>query len=249
MSGFQIDIYLEEETPSKQKLRTVVECKFHKKKVGNRLVNDFFRIVKTLKDSGLVDKGIIISSSGFSKDAFLVSEKTDIELLHFKDIHQRVQIQTPRKKEQVIKSTKTRIEEKEIQIKQREDKSPEIFVIMPFSPDLDDVYYLGIHEIARILNHTCERVDEIEFVGSILDEIYNSIKHSKIIVAEVSNQNTNVYYELGYAHALNKPVILITKDVSSTPFDLHGYNHIVYRNIVDLRKKLKNRLEAILVSS
>jgi nucleoside 2-deoxyribosyltransferase len=91
-------------------------------------------------------------------------------------------------------------------------------------------------------------VDEIEFVGGILDKIYNSIVNSKIIIAEVSSLNPNVYYELGYAHALNKPVILITKDISSAPFDLRNYNHIVYKNIVDLREKLKRRLGVLLGS-
>jgi len=119
-------------------------------------------------------------------------------------------------------------------------------IIRKTSPDLNDIYFLGIHEIARILNCSCERVDEIEFVGSILDKIYNSIANSRIIIAEVSSPNPNVYYELGYAHALNKPVILIANDMSSVPFDLRGYNHIIYKNIVDLRKKLKRRLEVLL---
>ena len=126
------------------------------------------------------------------------------------------------------------------------EKSPHIFVLMPFSPDLDDVYHLGIHEIAKTLNHSCERVDEIEFVGSVLAKVYNSITNSKIIICEVTSPNPNVYYELGYAHALNKPVILITKDISLTPFDLKGYNHIVYKNIVDLREKIKKRLVVLL---
>jgi len=246
LSGFQTDIYLEEETPSKQKIRTVVECKFYKSKVGNRIVNDFSRIVQTLKESGLVDKGIIVSYSGFSQDAFLVSKETGIELLRFEDLKERVGIKKIPQEEKLKKSTELIIEEKELQIKERKEKSPKIFVLMPFSPDLDDVYHLGIRETAKILNCSCERVDEIEFVGSILDKIYNSIVNSKIIIAEVSSTNPNVYYELGYAHALNKSVILITKDISSTPFDLHGYNHIVYRNIIDLREKLKSRLEVLL---
>lgn len=246
LSGFQTDIYLEEKTPSKQKIRTVVECKFHKSKVGNRIVNDFSRIVQTLKDSGLVDSGIIVSYSGFSQDAFLVSKETGINLLRFEDLKETVSIKKIPQKEKFKKSTELIIEGKEFQIKERKQKSPKIFVLMPFSPDLDDIYHLGIHETAKILNCPCERVDEIEFVGSILDKIYNSIVNSKIIIAEVSSTNPNVYYELGYAHALNKPVILITKDISSTPFDLHNYNHIVYNNIVDLREKLKSRLEVLL---
>lgn len=243
LAGFQIDIYLEEETPSGQRIRSVVECKFFQKaKVGNRIVNESYRVVQTLKEAGLVDKGIIVSYSGFSEDAFLVSKTTGIELVLFKDLQQRVKF--PREK--LKKSAESIIKEKELQIKEKQAKSPDIFVIMPFSPDLDDVYHLGVREVAEKLNLSCRRVDEMEFVGDILDEIYNSITNARIIIAEMSLPNPNVYYELGYAHALGKPVILITKDISSTPFDLRAYNHIVYKNIRELRQKLKNRFEAII---
>lgn len=247
LSGFQIDIYLEEETPSKQVIRTAVECKFNKSKVGNRIINDFSRVVHTLKESTLIDKGIIVSYSGFSQDAFLVSNKTKIELLRFEDLKERIGLKKTPKNKKFKKSTELIIKEKELQIKEKREKSPKIFVLMPFSPDLDDIYYLGIHETVKNLKCSCERVDEIEFVGSIIDKIYNSIANSKIIIAEVSSTNPNVFYELGYAHALKKPVILITRDVSSTPFDLNSYNHIVYKNIIDLREKLKNRLEVLLL--
>ena len=198
--------------------------------------------MKTLKDAGLVDKGIIVSYSGFSDDAHLASKTTGIELLLFKDLQQRVKF--PKKK--VAKSAESIIQEKRAQIKERKAKSPDIFVIMPFSPDFDDVYYLGIREIAEKLNLSCKRVDEMEFVGDILDEIYNSITNARIIIAEATSPNPNVYYELGYAHALGKPVILLTKDVSSTPFDLKMYNHIVYKNIRELRQKLEKRLGVII---
>jgi len=243
LAGFQIDVYLEEETPSKQIVRTAVECKFHRKgKVGNKIVNDFYRVIKTLKEKGLIDKGIIVSYSGFSQDAYLVSQETGIELLCFNDLRQRAK-EIP---EEHVEKAETLINQKVSQLEKKREKSPDIFVIMPFSPELDDVYHLGIRDVAESLNCSCKRVDEMEFTGDILDEIYNSISNSKIIIAEVSNQNPNVYYELGFAHGLKKPVILITKDLSSTPFDLKMYNHIVYKNIVDLREKLKRRLEVIL---
>ena len=80
-----------------------------------------------------------------------------------------------------------------------------------------------------------------------MEKIYESIINARVIVAEVTAQNLNVYYEVGYAHALNKPTILITKRIDTAPFDLKGYNHIVYKDIRDLRSKLENRLKAILV--
>ncbi len=106
---------------------------------------------------------------------------------------------------------------------------------------MDDVYHLGIAETTRKIGCTCDRVDQINFVGNIVEKIYDSIVNSRIIIAELTQQNTNVYYQLGYAHAKNKPTILITKDVSTASFDVKGYNCIIYENIVGLRKKLEER--------
>lgn len=245
LAGFQIDIYVEEETPSKQKIRSAIECKFYRNKVGNKIVNDFYRIIKILKESNLVGKGIIVSYSGFSKDAFLVSKETGIELVHYEDLKHRAGIEIDYMKIKLTKPVET-FKEKKITIDEKKDHLPSIFTVMPFSSELDDVYYLGIREIAKELKCSCERVDEIEFVDGILEKIYDSISNSKIIIAEVTSPNPNVFYEIGYAHALEKPVILITKDISTAPFDIRGFNHIIYENIIDLREKLYNRLKVLI---
>lgn len=244
LSGFQIDVYVEEETPSKLKLRTVVECKLHKAKVGNITVNDFARKVATLKEAKLADKGIIVSHSGFSPDAYLVAEKTGIELLTIEDLKQLVSSRKQIPMKSIEKKTMEFLElGKELQ---KKPKPPDIFVIMPFSQEFNDIYYLGIHKVATGLGYSCKRVDEVEFVGDVVSKIYELITNAKLIIAEVSVKNANVYYELGYAHALRKPVILLTKDISGAPFDLRGQNHIVYKKIVDLRKNLKTRLSSVL---
>jgi len=245
LSGFQIDVYIEEETPSKQKVRSVIECKFYSSKVGNRIVNDFHRVLQMLKEKGHADRGVIVSNSGFTQDASLVAQNSGIDLFHIKDLRAKV---IPS-----IESKKTKLEEKAdlhtllttIKTEKQKRNFPDIFVLMPFSEDLEDVYYLGITETASRLNYTCERVDQMEFVGPILDKIYDSIRNSKIIIAEVSSQNVNVYYELGYANALNKHVILITRDIKLAPFDVINFNHIIYKSIRDLREKLTKRLTAL----
>lgn len=247
LAGFQIDLLVEEETQSKQKILSAIEIKFYDKKLGNRIVNDFARIVQTLKDSRMVDKGIIVSYSGFSQDAFLVSEKTGIELLHYNDLKQMAEKTEKLLIKETEKTPEEILEKKLLEVAKRKERSPKIFVLMPFSHNLNDLYYLGILETARKLNCHCERVDKIEFTGSIMEKINESIINARVIIAEVTSQNLNVYYEVGYAHALNKSTILITKDVSTAPFDLSGYNHIVYEDIRDLKTKLGNRLKAILV--
>lgn len=235
LAGFQIDMLVHESTQSGQKIRFAVECKYYKDKVGNRVVNDFSRIVSTIKTAGLVDRGVIVAHRGFTQDASLVAQQVGIELLTLEDLKQQIPGPTP-------KLPPSR--EKKI-TKQHDLKPKEIrrfFVVMPFVPDLDDVYHFGIRETIARIGGVCERADEIQYTGGILEKIYDSIRRADAIIAEVSSQNPNVYYEIGFAHALGKPVVLVTRDVSSSPFDLRGYNHIVYSSIVELRKKLEEML-------
>lgn len=111
-----------------------------------------------------------------------------------------------------------------------------VFVLMPFSEDFNDVYQLGIKAACQSEKIYCERVDEQYYEGSMLDRIYNQIQHADYIVADMSTKNPNVFYEVGFAHALQKKVILITQDENDIPFDLKHFYHIIYN---------KNRLSAL----
>ncbi len=120
---------------------------------------------------------------------------------------------------------------------------PFVFVLMPFSSTFDDVYQLGIKKACETQNAYCERVDEQMFDGSILDRIYNQIVKADVVVSDMTGRNPNVFYETGYAHALNKRVILLTQDEADIPFDLRHYPHIVYAGkIGELASKLAPRL-------
>lgn len=118
-----------------------------------------------------------------------------------------------------------------------------VFVLMPFDKVFDDIYQLGIKLACEQAGTYAERVDEQIYDGSILQRIYNQISKADIIVADMSGRNPNVFYETGYAHALGKPVILLTQETEDIPFDLKHYPHIVYNGrIVNLRPELEKRL-------
>src|ERR1041384_2230704 len=87
---------------------------------------------------------------------------------------------------------------------------PFVFVLMPFASDFDDVYRLGIKPACEKAGAYAERVDEQLFQESILQRVYNQIAKADVIVSDMSGKNPNVFYETGYAHALGKPVILLT---------------------------------------
>lgn len=115
---------------------------------------------------------------------------------------------------------------------------------MPFSDDFADVYSIGIKEACAIAGAYCERVDEQIFVESMLDRIYNQIAKADFVIADMTGRNANVFYEVGYAHALGKRTILLTRDAADIPFDLKHYPHIVYKDKVSyLRDELTKRVE------
>lgn len=121
---------------------------------------------------------------------------------------------------------------------------PFIFVLMPFAPNFDDLYKFGIKGAAQDIGAYAERVDEQLFTEGILDRIFNQIDKADVIVADMTGRSANVFYEVGYAHALNKIVILLTQDADDIPFDLKHRQHIIYSGSIDiLRRELAERLK------
>jgi len=126
-----------------------------------------------------------------------------------------------------------------------EDTQPKafVFVLMPFEENFRDVYEVGIKPACNDAGAYCERVDKQIFVENILERVYNQIAKADVIVAEMTGRNPNVFYEVGYAHALNKRVILLTKKTDDIPFDLKHYPHIVYgESIATLKTQLEMRV-------
>lgn len=104
---------------------------------------------------------------------------------------------------------------------------PFCFVLMPFSEAFDDVYRLGIKDACASAGAYCERVDEQIFHERILDRVYNQIAKADLVIADMTNRNANVFYEVGYAHALGKLTILLTQNADDIPFDLKHFPHII----------------------
>jgi nucleoside 2-deoxyribosyltransferase len=119
-----------------------------------------------------------------------------------------------------------------------------VFVLMPFDTIFDDIYKLGIKESATNLGLRAERVDEQKYSEGVLDRIYRQIDLADIIIADMTGQNPNVFYEVGYAHAKEKLCILLTSSANDIPFDLKHRRHIVYEQSIS---KLKAQLSEDLI--
>ncbi len=118
------------------------------------------------------------------------------------------------------------------------------FVLMPFNEKFSDLYKFGIKEPAAELNILAERVDEQIYTEGILERIYRQIDLADIIIADMTGQNPNVFYEVGYAHAKGKMCILLTSTADDIPFDLKHHRHIVYGDSINfLREKILEELK------
>lgn len=237
LAGNEVDIYVEEQTASGQIVRTAVECKYYQKKIPKDVVLHFATVANFLRNAGLVDKAVIVAYSGFTPNAFSVAKASNVELQTFTDFEIKV---TPH----IYGPVATIIQEAEQ--KPIPESFPDlVFVLMPFSSDLDDLYFYGIRGSAERFGLQCKRADEIIHDSAIIKEIVDHIKRARVIVAEVSDNNPNVLYEVGWAHALERPTILIARKGTRLPFDIAHINTVLYKNIKDLDAKLAERFKEI----
>jgi hypothetical protein len=102
------------------------------------------------------------------------------------------------------------------------------FVLMPLAPEYDEIYNLFIAPTLVQAGFDVRRADDILSQSNILQDILLSILAADIIVADLTSANPNVYYELGLAHAMGKPVIVLTQSVEALPFDLRSYRVVPY---------------------
>lgn len=133
-------------------------------------------------------------------------------------------------------------------ISRQEIKQNTAFVIMAMDrnkPELTDVYE-AIKETCGCFGMAAYRADAIEHSDRITDRILEEIKTCEFLIADLTYERPNVYYEIGYAHAFNKKPILYMKQGTQLHFDLSVHNVPEYSNVTELKEKLTKRLEAIL---
>lgn len=103
------------------------------------------------------------------------------------------------------------------------------FVMQPFGPPHGDYYEKIFKPAIEKTGLQAVRADaEIFGTGKIIDQVWRGINAAKVLVAELTSRNANVFYELGLAHALNKPVVLVSSNEPDVPFDLQHIRVIYY---------------------
>ena len=119
---------------------------------------------------------------------------------------------------------------------------PTAFVIMPFDPELEPIYARFLQPILTENGFDVKRADDIDSQRNILQDIVQAIYESDLIVADLTGNNPNVFYELGIAHAFRKPVILSTQSIDDVPFDLRPYRLLLYSTHFSYIKQAEEQL-------
>lgn len=122
-----------------------------------------------------------------------------------------------------------------------------VSVMMPFSADFNDVYS-KIKNACSKNEMTARRSDDFWKDSVVIQDIFELIYRSSIVIVDFSKKNENVFYEAGIAHTLGKNVIPITQSIDNIPFDLRHHRHIEYLNNGEGLNKLETKLVARLAS-
>lgn len=128
-------------------------------------------------------------------------------------------------------------------------EKPRAFVVMQFTEPYDSLYQEVIKPVCEEMNLSVYRADEVYKPGIILKDIIEGIVESEIIIADITPPNPNVFYELGFSHALNKTTILLAQRGGELPFDIKSYRVIFYddtiRGKTEVEKKLRSHLKNV----
>jgi hypothetical protein len=127
----------------------------------------------------------------------------------------------------------------------------DIFVLMPFADEFKAVFTNIIQPVGQEMGlKKVLRGDDFFSNHHIMDEVWYAISKTQIVIADCTGRNPNVFYELGIAHTLGKPTILLTQNVKDAPFDVAARRFITYENTLagadNLKKELREKIGKII---
>jgi len=128
--------------------------------------------------------------------------------------------------------------------------APKAFIIMQYTEEYNELFKEVIQPVCEEHGLEAIRADDVITQNQIIQDIIYSIKESAVIVADITPDNPNVYYEVGFSHGINKPTILLCEtNRERLPFDLSGFRTIFYKNKIagksKIEKTLRKHLKAI----
>lgn len=128
--------------------------------------------------------------------------------------------------------------------------SPTCFAVMQFTDEFNVLYQDVIRPVCESYGYKVVRGDDFYTSGQIMEDVTQSIRSAALIIADVTPDNANVFYEVGYAHAIGKPTILLSdRKRERLPFDISGFRTLFYDNTIGgkavVEARLKQHLDAL----
>ena len=123
--------------------------------------------------------------------------------------------------------------------------------LVPEGDSGQEVYTQIIKEVANQHDLTCINYRSIFSLTSVIDSIWDHLNKARVIIADLSGKDPDIFYLTGISHALKKDVILLARDEEDIPFDLRGPAHIIYSDQsysegIQSRNKLAEVLKQVL---
>ncbi|HYP53765.1 MAG TPA: hypothetical protein VEQ42_09515, partial [Pyrinomonadaceae bacterium] len=124
------------------------------------------------------------------------------------------------------------------------------FVVMPYGEPFDGYYAEVYAPAVRGVGLEPVRADSLFRSSSILEDIWRLTRDAKVLLADMSTRNPNVFYELGLAHAIARPVVLVASSIEDVPFDLRGLRVLIYnKDDAFWGKKLSDAIQKALLET
>jgi hypothetical protein len=104
----------------------------------------------------------------------------------------------------------------------------DVFVLMPFNTKLEKVYTDHIKKLGDALAVSIQRADERFSPRPFMEKVWDGICAARLVIADCTEKNPNVFYEIGVAHTVGKKVILLTRSEADIPSDIRHFEYIIY---------------------
>ncbi len=123
------------------------------------------------------------------------------------------------------------------------EDSPTCFAVMQFTDEFNVLYQDVIRPVCESYGYKVVRGDDFYTSGQIIEDVTQSIRSAALIIADVTPDNANVFYEVGFAHAIGKPTILLSdRKRERLPFDISGFRTLFYDNTIGGKAVVETRL-------
>jgi nucleoside 2-deoxyribosyltransferase len=130
-------------------------------------------------------------------------------------------------------------------VRRAENMTSEVFVAMPRTEEMEDIFHFGIQQPMANAGFSCRRPEIGAYPADHITKLQDRITSSPLMIAELTGSDPNVYFEIGYAWGRGCPTILVTRDESELHYDVRSHKCLTYKSILGLADCLKRELEGL----